>query len=118
MSDIYLNPSTGDIDLSTKQPILITEIATAVRQRLHIRLNTFEGEWFYDSYVGVPYFQDILGHKYSKSIIDNTLRRTIIETEDVVELVEYSSSFNPSSRTFNTTFTVTVSNGDLVSVTT
>jgi len=118
MGDIYLDPATGDIDFSTKEPTLITDVATAVRQRLHIRLNTFEGEWFYDSSVGVPYFQDILGQQFSQSIIDNTLRRTIIETEDVIELTEYSSSFDRMSRTYNLSFTVTTSTGDLVDVTT
>ena len=118
MGDIYLDPATGDIDFSTKEPTLITDVATAVRQRLHIRLNTFEGEWFYDSSVGVPYFQGILGQQFSQSIIDNTLRRTIIETEDVIELTEYSSSFDRMSRTYNLSFTVTTSTGDLVDVTT
>jgi len=118
MGDIYLDPSTGDIDFSTKQPVLITDNATAVRQRLHIRLNTFQGEWFYNSATGVPYFQDILGQQFDQDIIDNTMRRTIIETEGVVELTSYEPSFSRLARTYNITFTVTTEQGDIVTVTT
>lgn len=113
MSDIKLNTATGDIDVINNQITLTSDIASLVVQRLTIRLNTFEGEWFYDSEVGVPYYQNIFGNRYNKSIIDSIMRREILETEDVIDLVEYNSSFNSSTRKLNLDFIVTTSQGNV-----
>lgn len=108
MSDILLDPKTGDIAMVGCSPVLTTNLAELVAQRLHIRLNTFEGEWFYDSSVGVPYFQDILINRFNKYIIDNTIRRIILETEDVINLLKYEGVFNPELRVYEITYSVEI----------
>lgn len=116
MGDIYLDEATGDIAFINKTPVLITDNGKAVRQRLYIRLNTAQGEWFYNSEKGVPYFQDIFGTRGSQGLIESILRSEIIETEGVLEILSFSSSFNYSDRKLNIETTVSTREGDIVSV--
>ncbi len=50
--DIYIDPDTGDIAL----PLRWVTGAELVQQRIRIRLRRYEGEWFANQEVGLPYF--------------------------------------------------------------
>lgn len=111
MSDIYLDPTTGDIDLVGNTPILITDSATLIRQRLQIRLNTFLDEWFYNASVGLPYYTEILTQRYDKFLVESVIRREILDTQGVLELTSFSSTFNAKERKLDFNFNVTTSKG-------
>ena len=111
MTDIYLNPTTGDIALVGNTPTLITDSATLIRQRLQIRLNTFLDEWFYDASVGLPYYTEILTQRYDKFLVESVIRREILETQGVLELTSFSSTFNTRERKLDFNFNVTTSQG-------
>lgn len=61
-------------------------------QKLKIKLLTFRGEWFHDTGHGVPYWQEILGHKVSKSRVDMLFQEAILEEQSVLEIVSFNSS--------------------------
>lgn len=111
MRDIYLDESTGDIAVVGNQVLLMDEEDKIVRQKLQIRLNTAQGEWFYDSEAGVPYFQEILKKPYQKNVVDAILRQTILETEGVTQLLSFNSEFIPSQRKYKLDFSVTTKKG-------
>jgi hypothetical protein len=117
MSDLLIDPATGDIKIVNNAPILETDEATLVRQRLTIRLNTFLGEWFYNLEVGVPYFEQILTQQYQRFLVENILRDVILKTEGVVRITNFEGTFNPRERVYNATFTVTTLNQNVVTVT-
>ena len=108
MSDILLDPLTGDIATVNCSPILTTNIIELVSQRLKIRLNTFLGEWFYNANVGVPYFEEVLTKRFDKSIVDSLLRSVILETEDVVNIVKFEGVFIPELRTYKIDYAVEI----------
>lgn len=89
----------------TTQPFIET-----VRQRLLIRLKTFLGEWAFNTVYGVPWWQEILGKKVSKSRVDLILQQQILSETGVKEITYFSSSF--VNRVYSMTFRVRVSTGE------
>ena len=81
-----------------------------VRQRLLILLLTFRSEWFLDTEYGIPYFQDILGRKTSKSAVDLIFQKAILAENGVKELTFFESTF--VNRQYSMTFRVKVTTGE------
>ena len=113
MSDLFLDPTTGDITLVGNSPVLVEDTLSVVRQRIQIRLNTFLGEWFYNSEVGVPYYEQILTQKYDKSIVDSVLRSEVLETEDVIEVTSFETTFDKATRKLNFYIEATTTQGSV-----
>lgn len=106
--DLLLNPDTNDlVFINGKCPVtqLLTEI---VAQRLKVTLYTFLGEWFLDTTVGVPYFQQIFGKIRTKATIDLIFQRIIASDPDVIEILSFDSSLTPETRGYAMTFQVRV----------
>lgn len=109
MSDIFIDPNTGDIAMVNCTPVLTTNLIELVSQRLEIRLNTFLEEWFFNSEVGVPYFEQILVKPFKKDLVESILKNTILETEDVIRITKFESTFSPSTRLYTVTYSVEIS---------
>lgn len=90
----------------TTQPFTQT-----VSQRLKIRLLTFRNEWFLDTNYGVPWFQEILGKKPSKSKVDQILQQQILLENGVKEIVSFSSTL--INRQYSLKFQVRVISGEV-----
>lgn len=106
--DLLLNTDTNDlIFINGKCPVtqLLTDI---VVQRLKITLYTFLGEWFLDTTIGVPYFQQIFGKIRSKATVDLIFQRIISADPDVIEILTFESTLSSSERGYSMTFQVRV----------
>jgi hypothetical protein len=90
-----------------------------VAQRLKITLQTFLGEWFLNTTVGVPYFEAIFGKVKSKSSIDLLLQEKILADPGVIEMVSFESELDNSKRVYSMDFRVRTSEGvtDDISIT-
>lgn len=84
----------------------------SLAQRLLVKLQTFQGEWYLDTLEGVPYFQSIFGKIRSKETVDAIFKRTILNEPEVVSLDEYQSVIDDANRVFSLRFTITSSNAD------
>lgn len=109
--DILLDEDTHDIvfingDVPTTQGQKVT-----VAQRLKVRLQTFLGEYFLNTTIGVPYYQRIFGKIKNKSTVDTIFQREILSDEGVLEITSYRSDLDVSSRFLQVTFTVRTSEG-------
>ena len=113
MSDLYLDPSTGDIALIGNSPVLIKDTLSLVRQRIEVRLNTFLGEWFYNSEVGIPYYEQILTQRYDKTIVDSILRSEVLETKDVIEVTSFETTLDKATRKLNFYIEATTTQGSV-----
>lgn len=96
----------GDIDFTSNDFTLTTTESESLRQRLIIKLSTFQEEWFLDQSVGVPYYQEIFGKGRAKESIDAIFKTKILEEPAVISLVEFVSSLNTGDRSYSLSFKV------------
>lgn len=94
-------------------PLRFTTGLEAVAQGLKIRLQSFRGEWFRDLEDGVPYFQDLLGHKFSEIKARAAFRDAITETPGVVSLDSLIVAFDRATRALSVSFKVTADAGTI-----
>lgn len=121
MTDYYLDPTTGDLDLTGDTISLITEKSVLARQKLFITLSTYRGEWPFNVLFGTPYLANdnndiqLLG-KSQKGFVDVTLKSVILGVDLVTSLVEFSSTLDARTRVYTLNFKVAVEGGEIVSV--
>lgn len=106
--DLLLDSDTNDIIFVNGQCPVTQRLTDVVAQRLKITLYTFLGEWFLDTSIGVPYFQQIFGKVRSKSTIDLIFQRIIANDPDVIEILSFESDLAASTRGYTMTFQVRV----------
>ena len=83
----------------------------SVAQRLYIRLRTFKGEWFLAEGYGVPWLENVLGHKVKKSTVDMVVMDAIMSVEGVKRIISFESSFDNPKREYECKFVVVADNG-------
>lgn len=104
MSDL-LQDTYGDLTF-TNNSLTFVEGADEVVQRLRQRLRAFLSEWFLDTSLGVPYFQEILKKNPQQGVVDAILKKHIVTTPGVIELLEYAYVVDTAGRTSTLTFKV------------
>lgn len=82
--DLCLNAS-GNIAIANQPYAIAQDVASAVR--------TFLGEVYYDTSLGIPYFQQILGYEPPMSLIKQNVVQTALTVPDVVEAKCLIASF-------------------------
>ena len=100
--------NAGDIEASDGKISLLSTVQEAVRQRLEIKLRTFQNEWFLDTTYGIPYRQQIIGKGLSKPEIDALYIDVINQDPDVQRIVYFNSTYSPLTREYDTSFEVRV----------
>ena len=68
MDTLYLNPDSWDLELTTDGDIAIAKAPYSTAQSVANAIRLFEGELYYDTEKGVPYFDEILGKPHSYSL--------------------------------------------------
>lgn len=106
--DLLLNEGTNDLVFINGACPVTQKLTDIVSQRLKITLYTFLGEWFLDTDIGVPYFQQIFGKVRSKSTVDLIFQRIIANDPDVIEILSFESDL-ATTRDYSMTFQVRVS---------
>lgn len=101
--DLRLDTVNTDIVLENGDLALI-EDSDAVAQHIRQRLKTFYGEWFLDTSVGVPYYQDILRKNPNPDVVEQLLRNEILGTPGVIELMKFEMDFQNGARTLDVSF--------------
>lgn len=109
----------GDLDLSTGGPRWVRGLE-AVAQAMRIRLQRFKGEWFLDLDEGVPWLERegitadeaLLGQRFNEAKTRAALRTALLDTTDVLELLELAVSFNIATRQLSVTWTARTTFGD------
>jgi hypothetical protein len=68
--------------------------AQAVKTRLLLLFN----EWFLDTQAGVPHLQEIMVKPSNLPLAESIIKRTILDTEGVVELRSFGMTFDRETR--------------------
>lgn len=117
MTDIFMNVLTEDINITDNKIVVMKEILPSLRQRLTIRLKTFNDEWVLNKNAGLPYFQQIYKKGISKDVVDSLFRSFILKTPDVERLISFSSILDGRNRTYTLNFSVATSSGETLAIT-
>ena len=88
----------GDLHLDDKGNLVLVFGGEAVAQHVRQRLMTYEGEWFLDRAVGVPWLRDILGEQYDPALAEAVIKAEILDSDGVVDINSFSVRFDRSSR--------------------
>ncbi len=118
--DLYLDPATGDLDLTNSRVRLTQNIEEAVRQKLEITLRTFRGELFSNINFGVPYLENEdnpvqLFGEASQIVFDTEIKSQILSVEGVVDILSYNSFLSPIDGILDINFKATTESGEVIS---
>lgn len=121
MRDLALDPATGDIALTfgsdgLRRAAVTTPGGSAVRQKLALRLGLVQGEYPFDTGVGVPLF-DLVLRKASGAAAAEALYRRAVATCPGVRSVDAFRFALGADRRATITTRVTADDGTSVTVT-
>ena len=106
MNDIKLD-NNGDFDLERGDFLLIDNDQRIIQQ-IKIRLLTWANEWFLDKDVGINYL-DIFNEKQNtEALIENLIRNTISDIENVVSVDSVAVKKDNKNRTLTVNFDITI----------
>jgi hypothetical protein len=84
-----------------------------IAQRIKTRLQLFFGEWFLDRGLGVPWLQEILIKNPRAAVVQGALKQAIINTPDVVALLDFTITDSDTNRAVTVRFSVQTAAGTI-----
>ena len=120
--DLFIDPSTGDLDLTNSQMRLTANIEECVRQKVAITLRAFRGEWVYNILFGVPYLENDnnkvqLFGKTPKAFFDTTIKSAIESVEGIIQVLSFESILTQPDGLISISFSATTESGEVLSPT-
>ena len=112
MADLQLDQN-GDL-LIQDDALKIVDGDDAIVQHLSIRLRFFKGEFFLDTRLGVPYFDQVLIKNPDLVSVRGILREVILETPGIDTIDAFSTEFDGLTRKLAVTFTATKIDGEVL----
>jgi len=97
--------ASGDYTLGGATAFLV-DSPEAVAQAVSTRLSLWQGEWFIDTSDGTPWMQEILGKIQQGRNPDAAIKQRILGTQGVVEITDYTSTFDGTTRKLSVTATL------------
>jgi hypothetical protein len=111
MRDLKLDIN-GDLAIEGGDLVIVSG-AECLAQYLRTRLRLFAGEWFLDTRLGVPYFEQILVKSPDLSLIETGIKAVVLETPGVLALTAFEMTHDRAARTLTVSFTVSTDDGEL-----
>lgn len=110
----------GDIKLTNGLIHLEKQIENLTRSRLSIRLHCNKGEWKFNIEFGLPWIvegsgEQLLG-KFDKNYVDGVIKKTIMEQDHVVEILDYYSVIDSRNRLNTIKCSVRTEYGDIITL--
>lgn len=102
--------STGDIATNGVQFLSGVE---EVAQTIATRLRLFLGEYFRDITDGTPWFQNILTKDGTLEGTDAIIKRRMLQTPNVTQVLTYNADYDIASRTYTITAQILTTFGEL-----
>ena len=98
MISLALNASNDlELDELTGMIKMVSD-GDEVCQQVRTRLLFYLGEWFLDTSVGIPYFQEVFTNPAIISLVESRLKDEIISTPGVLSLDTFATNFNSTTR--------------------
>lgn len=94
--DLKLN-SNHDLMFKNNR-LVLADGANQKAQQIKVALLTFLGEWFLDTSVGVPYFEQVLLKQVDKVKIENVFRQKIAAVKGVKRVLKLNTQIDRKER--------------------
>lgn len=107
------NPDANDLFLSNGTMRLTNSLSEEVAQRIYVSLRIFKGEWFLDPAQGIPYWQNILGHKAPLSQVARIFRNAVSQQPGVKKITKFNV-VRVSGRGVKIVFACTLTDGTVL----
>ena len=102
--DLVIDAS-GNLAINTGGIAIAQDVASAVR--------TFRGECWYDTTLGIPYYQQILGYRVSLQFVKQALAQAGMITPNVASIAVYLTGPHPG-RYIGGQLQITTANGQML----
>jgi hypothetical protein len=107
----FAQTSDGDLDISTGNFAIETNVAQVTAWKLNNLFGLFKGEWFLDRRIGVPYFQYVFVSNPHLPLIGSLFREVALSAPGVDSVTNISLDFLPRSRHLDTKIEAKANNG-------
>jgi len=87
METLYLNPSTWDLELTADGDIAYAKAPYSTAQCVANAIRLFEGELYYDTEQGVPYFDEVLGRPHSFALFKHRMEEAAMRVAGVKDVI-------------------------------
>ena len=108
MADLKL---TRDHDIDWNDIRLTQDNSESIAQRIKVRLLRYQGEYFLNENLGLPYFQQILVKGTAKEYIDTLIIDEISETVGVLTIDSFESTVSLAGL-YQAVFVATTTEGE------
>jgi hypothetical protein len=113
ISTLALSPDSDGWDLTTaptaaslsvlqptlqNQDIALNTQGLAVAQDVASAIKLFQGELYYDTTLGVPYFGQVFSQQYNAAIINSLMQQAALTVPNVVEAVASVSNLDANGK--------------------
>jgi hypothetical protein len=98
---IGIGQPTNDLSFDANGSLIVVTDAAAVGQHVRQNLQTYYGEWFLDTSIGVPWLTQILGQRYDPALAEAVTKAAVLGTDGVTAITEFSVSFDRATRGVN-----------------
>lgn len=112
MDSLLLDRTLWDLCLDAKGNIAVTQAPYAIAQDVACACRLFLGELYYDTTDGIPYFQEILGHRPPMSLLKASLSAASLSVPGVASAIVFISSM--TNRVVDGQIQVTTTDGGSV----
>lgn len=102
----------NDLIVTNGDLTLVTDMA-AIKQEIYIRLQFIAGEWFLDTTVGLPYFDNILVKSPNLAAIRTIFMDEILRSAGIKSVLKLDLDFNTKERRLTVTFSANTDLGQL-----
>jgi uncharacterized protein YqkB len=108
-----IDATTGDLSFDAGHLEMVSG-NEAIAQAIRARLRLIQGEWPFDTSVGVDYFGTILVKNYNRNAVEAEITREILDVAGVLALSRIDFVYSNQARTLTVTFEATLDNGELL----
>lgn len=85
-----------------------------ISQSIRTRLRLFFGEYFRNSQDGTPWFQEILGKGSTLTNKDAAIKRRIVQTDGVLQILTYDANYDINTRQYTVSGSVLTTFGEVL----
>jgi hypothetical protein len=113
--DLLLTSDTHDLAI-IDYDLQFTDGKQLTVQKLKQTLWLFQGEWFLNNAVGMPYFDEVLIKNVSLSRIETLYIRAIQSIPEVLEILNLDVNLDNAKRVLSVNFTIRDNDGNIIDI--